>query len=130
MVMVAMHDTTDGNSSASLSMYRTLSALLSLIDEENGLLERREIHRHASFTERKNQALRELMLAQRVHPGLGDSGRCDSLVRELKLSLTKNAMLLQYHIAAVGEVSDIIIAALREAESDGTYSRIEAHGRR
>ena len=120
----------DVSTSASISLHRTLSALLSVIEEENELLARHDVSRHAAFTERKNQALRELMLAQRAHPGIRGLAGCELLLRRIKSGLATNAGLLQLHIAAVGKMSDIIIVAMREADSDGTYSRTDAFGRR
>ena len=45
------------------------------------------------------------------------------LLRRLSQALQTNSHLLKHHITAVGEVSDIIVNSLREADSDGTYSR-------
>lgn len=112
-------------SHASASLQRTLSSLLSVVEEENGLLSRHEFSSHGSITERKNQALRELMAVHRIHPGIAASAACQPLLVQLKSSLSKNSKLLQLSIAAVGEMSDIIIGAMREADSDGTYSRRE-----
>ena len=44
-------------------------------------------------------------------------------LQKLAVVLRENARLLKLHIAAVGEISDIIVGSLRDAESDGTYSR-------
>jgi hypothetical protein len=48
------------------------------------------------------------------------------LLLQLNKAATENTRLLKLHIAAVGEVSDIIIAGLRGASSDGTYTRSSA----
>lgn len=112
------------------SLQRTLTALLTVIEDENELLARHDMARHGPFTERKNQALRELMAVQRLQPDVASSPVCKPLLARLKSSLARNANLLQLNITAVGETSAIIIRAMREAESDGTYSRIEAHSAR
>jgi hypothetical protein len=44
-------------------------------------------------------------------------------LQRLSGGLSENARLLKLNIAAVGEISDILINGLREADSDGTYSR-------
>lgn len=100
-----------------------LLKLIDVIDEENALLRQHNIGAHASFTDRKNQALRELMAAQRwaLSPAVQEA--CSPLLKRLSGGLRENARLLKLNIAAVGEISDIIIGGLREAESDGTYSR-------
>jgi hypothetical protein len=38
-------------------------------------------------------------------------------------ALRRNQRLLKVHIDAVREVSSIIVDSIRQAESDGTYSR-------
>ena len=107
-----------------------LVKLVDIIEEENGFLARHEIVNHAAFTDRKNHALRELMAAQRFDGAAARSGECKPLLQRLAGALQANARMLKLHIAAVGEVSDIIIGSLREAESDGTYSRGRLSARR
>lgn len=100
-----------------------IARLIDVIEEENAVLSGHVITSHGSYTDRKNQALRELIVAQRrcladpSEPGVGQ------LLAHLAEILQVNARLLKCHISAVGEVSDIIVAGLRRAESDGTYSR-------
>ena len=97
--------------------------LIEVIEEENAVLREHRIVFHAGFTDRKNQALRELMAAQRSD-GLPEAARgCRTLLERLSSALRTNTALLKLHIGAVGEISDIIIGGLREADSDGTYSR-------
>lgn len=107
-----------------------LAALLKLIDaveEENSALREQQILSHAAFTDRKNQALRELMAAQRMEMQPATLAGIRPLLYRLSSSLQDNSRLLKLHIAAVGEISDIIVGSLRDAESDGTYSRGRAH---
>jgi hypothetical protein len=100
-----------------------LLKLIEVIEEENAVLQEHKIVFHASFTDRKNQALRELMAAQRSENLPEAVQPYKVLLEQLSTALRVNAGLLKLHIAAVGEISDIIIGGLREAESDGTYSR-------
>lgn len=100
-----------------------LSKLIEVIEEENTVLRRHGVERHAGFTDRKNQALRELMAAQKSFSSSAVQEACGPLLRRLQGGLQENGRLLKLNIAAVGEVSDIIIGSLRDAESDGTYSR-------
>ena len=86
-------------------------------------MQQHDILLHAGFTDRKNQALRELMASQRSEDQRAAAKECETLLKRLSGALRTNAGLLKLHIAAVGEVSDIIIGGLREAELDGTYSR-------
>lgn len=105
---------------------QALTKLIEVLDEENAALQQHRVVVHASFTDRKNQALRELMAALRFERLPGAAGPVRPLVERLSSTLQDNARLLKLHIAALGEVSDIIIGSLREAESDGTYSRTSA----
>lgn len=100
-----------------------LMKLVDVISEENAVLRQHNIVAHTVFTDRKNQALRELMAAQRSDPSRSAKETCQPLLKQLSDELNENARLLKLNISAVGEISDIIISGLREAESDGTYSR-------
>lgn len=97
--------------------------LIEVIDEENAMLRQHRIVFHASFTDKKNHALRELMAAQRSDALPETARACRALLERLSIALRTNTALLKLHIGAVGEMSDIIIGGLREADSDGTYSR-------
>lgn len=100
-----------------------ISKLIEVIEDENAALSSQSVTIHRSYTDRKNQALRELIVAHRrglVEPSESGVGQ---LLAHLADIIKVNATLLKHHISAVGEVSDIIVAGLRGAESDGTYSR-------
>jgi hypothetical protein len=100
-----------------------VAKLIAAVEEENGILQRHGIVLHAGFTDRKNHALRELMAAQRCEPSSACLASSRPLLRRLSDALRRNAALLKLHIAALGDISDIIIASMRDADSDGTYSR-------
>ncbi|MFN4140576.1 hypothetical protein [Aestuariivirga sp.] len=100
-----------------------LLKLIDIVEEENGILQRHGIVLHAGFTDRKNHALRELMAARRCESSPAAVASSRPLLRHLSESLRRNAALLKLHITALGDISDIIIGSMRDAESDGTYSR-------
>lgn len=100
-----------------------VARLIEVIEEENAILQQNDIASHAGFTDRKNQCLREFMVSQRREPLDSMDGGLGPQLRHLRQVLQLNATLLKHHITAVGEVSDIIVASLKGAESDGTYSR-------
>lgn len=106
-----------------------LLKLIDVIEEENTVLRLRGITLHAGFTDRKNQALRELLAAQRSIISKAAQEASRPLLKQLSGCLEENSRLLKLNIAAVGEISDIIIGSLREADSDGTYSRGRGHSR-
>jgi hypothetical protein len=97
--------------------------LIEVLEEENAVLAEDRIQTHGGFTERKNQALRELMAAQRANGTESAARVARHLLERLAGALRVNTELLKLHIAAVGELSDIIVSGMREADSDGTYSR-------
>jgi hypothetical protein len=107
----------------SSSLSQSLLKIIEVVEEENAVLQEHRIVFHSGFTDRKNQALRELMAVQRSERSRDAAVACRSLLKRLSDALRTNSSLLKLHIAAVGEVSDIIIGSLREADSDGTYSR-------
>lgn len=125
-LMLSQASTPPGAMGSSLSP--ALLKLIEVIEEENAVLQEHRIMFHAGFTDRKNQALRELMAAQRSGSSREAAQACSSLLGRLSAVLRTNAGLLKLHIAAVGEMSDIIIGDLRQSQSDGTYSR-GRHGR-
>lgn len=100
-----------------------LTKLIEVVEEENAVLTQHKVFFHSGFTDRKNQALRELMAAQRSGPSVGSVQAVRPLLQALAGALHDNARLLKLHIIAVGEISDIIVGSLRAADSDGTYSR-------
>jgi hypothetical protein len=108
---------------AATALRTSVTRLLDLIDEENAVLRLHKIVSHAGFTDRKNQALRELSAARRIVLGAEITEACRPELQKLASALKDNAILLKRHIIAVGEVSDIIIAVLRDENSDGTYAR-------
>ena len=110
-------------SAPSSALIPTLLKLIEVVEEENAVLQERRITHYAGFTDRKNHCLRELMAAQRLEEPHNTANACRSLLQRLSKALRENAALLKLHIGAVGELSDIIIGGLRDADSDGTYSR-------
>lgn len=109
--------------SARLMIASAVMRLIETIEEENETLQSHRITSHSGFTDRKNQVLRELMIAQRRESADPITPELKRQLQRLREILHVNTQLLKHHISAVGEVSDIIVAGLKGAESDGTYSR-------
>lgn len=110
-------------SDSSSALGLAVAKLLEAVEDENSALRRQEIKSHAGYTDRKNQALRELMAAQRREAVPIAVELIRPQLLRLSQALVANSKLLKHHISAVGEVSDIIVGSLRDANSDGTYSR-------
>lgn len=106
-----------------LLLPQALGRLVEVLEEENLVLQEHRVVLHSGFTDRKNHALRELMAASRCEMPPDAVEAVKPQIHKLSSTLRENARLLKLHIAALGEVSDIIIGSLKEAESDGTYSR-------
>ncbi len=101
----------------------TLDLLEKLLEEENAIFEANQIVDHTSFTDRKNQLLRELIIIQRT---LTDTAALETLSQRivaLKPLLLRNQELLKSNIRAVNEVARALKAAALDAEADGTYTR-------
>jgi hypothetical protein len=74
------------------------------------------------FNYRKSHGLLELTRAVRnVDPGHVDEDVRTRLL-SLRRSLESNRLLLKTHLDAAREISGILTTAMRQAESDGTYS--------
>lgn len=121
-----LHSPGTASTGAVTSVEHAIQRLLAVIEEENRSLASLEVSCHNDFTLEKNQALRELMALQRANGFAQAISSYAIELRQLKASLTRNARLLKTHIGALDEVANVIVAGMREAESDGTYSRARA----
>jgi hypothetical protein len=96
--------------------------LETVLDHETEALQHNRPCDLAEITGRKRQGLLEL---SRCMPHLADGPDPEGTrhrLRGLAVKLERNKMVLDVQIRAVREVADIIARALRDAESDGTYS--------
>jgi hypothetical protein len=114
---------TEGETGAVAVCRVVLERLVVALEEESKGLAARTMVRHGAFTERKNQLLRELIVAQR-NVTLPTAIRALSVqTAAVQKALARNQQLLKDHISAGREVSAIIVDSIRQSESDGTYSR-------
>jgi len=96
--------------------------LLVALDEENSAISRRGAVDYDAFNRRKSQGLLELnrlapsLAGMRLTPALGGA------LRDLQARLEANRRLLSTQLTAARAVSDIIARAIRDSQSDGTYS--------
>jgi len=98
-----------------------LARLEKALDEENEALAGFNASGIAEFSRIKTQCLLELQRPAGMNPAQdpGLQARLQALQQKLEL----NRWLLNLHLEAAKEVSSVITAAIRDAESDGTYSR-------
>lgn len=118
--MITTHTTSGGPTPAHL-LLGLLDRLEEAIELENDALHRREAIDLDEMSRRKSRSLLELSRAARALPAVLDGGTLERLA-QLRGKLLRNQELLGLHLAAAQEVSSILGAALRDAESDGTYS--------
>ena len=104
-----------------------LTRLEKALDEENSALANFNASNIAEFSRIKTQCLLELQRPAGMNPARdpGLQVRLQALQQKLEL----NRWLLHLHLEAAKEVSSVIMSALREVESDGTYSRYSGAAR-
>lgn len=108
---------------ALLACAALLEKLSVAIADENTALTSGENLPVTAFTYRKNQILRDLLAAQRACVTPAALATLAPRYSHIKQLLDRNAMLLQLNLTALHEVSSAIVESIRQAESDGTYSR-------
>ena len=100
---------------------RAIERVEQVVDQETHALKRHERGKLDDFTRRKSHGLLELTRAVRTL----DSGAGQSLgprLRALQAKLSENSAVLRMHLEAVQEISAVMAHAIRDGESDGTYS--------
>jgi hypothetical protein len=107
---------------ANVALKHAATRLLQLLERETTALRERQPVDLDDLCHRKNQALLELSRIGRRVDGEGVDEQLRSLLGALRERLDENKSVLALHLQAVGEVADILAAAIRDAESDGTYS--------
>ena len=123
---IAVAAMTEAEAGAAAACAAILDRLNAVVREETDVLGAREAGFHGQFAERKNQLLRELLIAQRACTSQAARQALAERTKSLQALLTRNRGLLKLHMDAVREVSAIIVDAIRQSESDGTYSRQRA----
>lgn len=99
-----------------------LDRLENLVAAENEALEARVPVSFAEINRQKSQSLLEVTRLSRSLPA-GQQAHLQSRLGPLRDLLARNHRLLGFHLAAVREVSDLMVGVLNNAESDGTYGQ-------
>ena len=100
----------------------TLDRLEAVLGEETRALMAGVSVDVGQFTRQKNQLLLELTCARRSCDDRELHAALSPRAASLKTLMAANEKALAVHLAAARQVSAIIVDALREAESDGTYA--------
>jgi hypothetical protein len=98
--------------------------LESVVEEETVALETGKKIDFDDFSARKSRSMLEFVRLMRARIYLGGEAEVTEEVRRLRQKLERNRTILEMHYDAVREVATIIVRAIREAESDGTYARV------
>lgn len=94
-----------------------------IVRDETSALRRGELVDLHQYSSRKSH---QLLALNRAFEAARDASGQDHMVREmdrLRETLAENAALLRTRLDAVQEVAEIISSIMRQAQSDGTYSR-------
>ncbi|TCT07956.1 hypothetical protein [Aquabacter spiritensis] len=105
-----------------------LDRLAALIEEETEALRARTPLDFAEISRRKSRSLLELTRIARAVPPRVDAATAEQ-IRHVREALANNLRLLGIHLAAAEEIGEILSGAIRDAESDGTYSTVPTCGR-
>lgn len=112
-----------------LGLRGILSRLEELIDEESLALRMMRQLDMRDFNHRKGLALVDLTRAERMFRTEPRSAELQAHLDRLKAKLQSNQMLLEAHLKAAIQITTMIVDAVRQEESDGTYRRVEVRGR-
>ena len=102
-----------------LAAIRRLEAI---IEEETIALRTGKKIDFDEFSTRKSRGMLEFVRLMRGQLHLGAEAEVTEQIQKLRGRLERNRAVLEMHYDAVREVAEIIVGAIREAESDGTYS--------
>ena len=97
--------------------------LENVVEEETVALETGTKIDFDDFSARKSRSMLEFVRLMRAQIYLGGEAEVREEVQRLRQKLERNRKILEMHYDAVREVATIIVRAIREAESDGTYAR-------
>ena len=118
----ALGTTDTANSEEVLGLLAAIRRLESIVDKETTALETGKKIDFDDFSARKSQGMLEFVRLMRVGIPAGVEARITEEIRRLRQKLERNRAVLEMHYDAVREVAAIIVRAIRETESDGTYS--------
>jgi hypothetical protein len=96
--------------------------LETIVEEETVSLETRKKIDFDDFSARKSRSMLEFVRLMRARMHLGSEVEVIDEIQRLREKLERNRSILEMHYDAVREVATIIVKAIKDAESDGTYT--------
>ena len=116
----------DGADAARSDEVRGLLAAIrrleSIVEEETVALATGQKIDFDDFSARKSRSMLEFVRLMRARMHLGGEVEVTEEIQRLREKLERNRSILEMHYDAVREVAGIIVKAIKEAESDGTYT--------
>ena len=113
----------DGSTAAAtVALERCIARLAQVVDEETAALKQRAAVDLRDFNNRKSQGLLDLSRSLRLFQGAAPGKATLARLAGLRAKLDTNRAVLETHLRAVREISTVMTDAIRDAESDGTYS--------
>ncbi|MBR0842586.1 flagellar biosynthesis protein FlgN [Bradyrhizobium liaoningense] len=100
----------------------TIRRLESIVEEETVALSAGKKIDFDDFSARKSRSMLEFVRLMRANMHLGSEVEITAEVQRLREKLERNRSILEMHYDAVREVATIIVKAIKEVESDGTYT--------
>jgi hypothetical protein len=100
----------------------SIRRLESIVEEETVALATGKKIDFDDFSARKSRSMLEFVRLMRARMHLGGEAEITEEIQRLRRKLERNRAILEMHYDAVREVATIIVRAVKEAESDGTYS--------
>jgi hypothetical protein len=107
---------------ATSAFEKCIERLEDVVDQETAALRRRSHADLGEFSNRKSQGLLELSRSLKFFQAAPPSNAVLERLAGLREKLDVNQAVLKLHLDAVREVSAIVSDAIRDSESDGTYS--------
>ena len=93
-----------------------------IVEEETAALSTGKKIDFDDFSARKSRSMLEFVRLMRARMHLGAEVEVTEEIQRLREKLERNRSILELHYDAVREVAGIIVKAIKEAESDGTYT--------
>jgi len=105
-----------------LALLKAIARLEQVVDQETQSLRAGETPAFEDLNYRKSHGLLELTRAMRLVDPLSIGDDLRDRLESFRGQLERNRLLLKTHLDATREISAILTAAIRDAESDGTYA--------
>jgi hypothetical protein len=112
----------EGGPAANAPLERAIERLEEVVEQETTALKSRAAIDLNDFNNRKSHGLLELNRALRGLDGSTRDKAALARLASLRAKLEANQAVLKMHLEAVREVAGVLADAIRDAESDGTYS--------